>query len=139
MSAPTEAPQRKVLPSWYRWELLAILFLAYFFHQSDRAIYGVVANSIKDEFQISDNVLYMTRTVMFTLMALIVPLAGYVGDMFNKRKLLIGCLFAWSIATICTGSVSGVVGMIVFNSIGVSVAEAFYGPAATSFISSYHK
>ena len=139
MSAPTEAPQRKVLPSWYRWELLAILFLAYFFHQSDRAIYGVVANSIKDEFQISDNVLYMTRTVMFTLMALIVPLAGYVGDMFNKRKLLIGCLFAWSIATICTGSVSGVVGMIVFNSIGVSVAEAFYGPAATSLIASYHK
>ena len=132
-------PGRKVLPSWYRWELLVILFLAYFFHQSDRAIYGVVAHSIQDEFQISDNVLYATRTVMFTLMALVVPLAGYVGDRFNKRNLLIGCLFCWSVATICTGAVSGVVGMIVFNSIGVSVAEAFYGPAATSLIAAYHK
>ncbi len=139
MTSPSSPQTRKVLPSAYRWELLVILFLAYFFHQSDRAIYGVVAKSIQDEFNISTELLLRTRTYMFTIMALIVPLAGFVGDKFNKRKLLISCLFCWSVATICTGCVSGVWGMIIFNSVGVSVAEAFYGPAATSLIASYHK
>lgn len=123
----------------YRWELLLLLFLAYFFHQSDRAIYGIVATSIQESLHLDNTVLYATRTVMFTLMALIVPFAGYVGDRFNKRTLLIGCLFCWSIATICTGCATNVVEMIIFNSVGLVVAEAFYGPASTSLIASYHK
>lgn len=131
-------PLQTVSP-FYRWELLALLFLAYFFHQSDRAIYGIVATSIQDAFDLDNNTLYVTRTVMFTLMALIVPVAGYFGDRFNKRKLLITCLFCWSIATVCTGCVTSILGMIVFNSVGLVVAEAFYGPASTSLIASYHK
>ena len=129
----------KTVSPFYRWELLALLFLAYFFHQSDRAIYGIVATSIQDAFDLNNNTLYVTRTVMFTLMALIVPIAGYFGDRFNKRKLLITCLFCWSIATVCTGCVTSILGMIVFNSVGLVVAEAFYGPASTSLIASYHK
>ena len=84
----------KTVSPFYRWELLALLFLAYFFHQSDRAIYGIVATSIQDAFDLNNNTLYVTRTVMFTLMALIVPIAGYFGDRFNKRKLLKHASFA---------------------------------------------
>lgn len=138
MASKTTSPLQTI-SSHYRWELLLLLFLAYFFHQSDRAIYGIVATSIQDELDFTNEKLYSTRTVMFTLMALIVPFAGYVGDRFNKKKLLIGCLFCWSIATICTGCVTGLFGMIVFNSVGLVVAEAFYGPASTSLIASYHK
>ncbi len=134
-----EMKRAKTISPMYRWELLILLFLAYFFHQSDRAIYGIVATSIQDALGFSDSQLYSTRTVMFTLMALIVPFAGYVGDRFNKKKLLIGCLLCWSVATICTGCVTGLIGMIIFNSIGLVVAEAFYGPASTSLIASYHK
>ena len=129
----------KPISSFYRWELLALLFLAYFFHQSDRAIYGVVATSIKSEFHLSDQTLYMTRTIMFALMAVVVPLAGFVGDKANKRKLLIGCLFCWSAATLLTGASWSVLALILFNSVGLVVAEAFYGPASTSLIASYHK
>ncbi|MBR5758649.1 MAG: MFS transporter [Thermoguttaceae bacterium] len=129
----------KPISSWYRWELLVLLFFAYFFHQADRAIYGVVAASIKETFAMSDQTLGMTRTVMFTLMALIVPFAGFVGDRCSKRRLLITCLFCWSVATIFTGCVTSVWGLILFNSVGVVVAEAFYGPASTSLIASYHK
>ncbi len=138
-SAPRERVAKKAISSWYRWELLVLLFFAYFFHQADRAIYGVVAASIKDTFDMSDQALGMTRTVMFTLMALIVPFAGFVGDRCNKRRLLISCLFCWSFATILTGCVTSVWGLILFNSVGVVVAEAFYGPASTSLIASYHK
>ncbi|MBQ8363295.1 MAG: MFS transporter [Thermoguttaceae bacterium] len=129
----------KPISSFYRWELLALLFLAYFFHQSDRAIYGVVATSIKSEFHLSDQTLYATRTIMFALMALVVPLAGFVGDKANKRKLLIGCLFCWSAATLLTGASWSLLSLILFNSVGLVVAEAFYGPASTSLIASYHK
>jgi len=138
-SVPDVPRPAKPISSFYRWELLALLFLAYFFHQSDRAIYGVVATSIKSEFHLSDQTLYATRTIMFALMALVVPLAGFVGDKANKRKLLIGCLFCWSAATLLTGASWSVLALILFNSVGLVVAEAFYGPASTSLIASYHK
>ncbi|MDD3590943.1 MAG: MFS transporter [Thermoguttaceae bacterium] len=139
VSVKKDVAKPKIISPWYRWELLVLLFLAYFFHQADRAIYGVVAASIKEAFTMSDEVLGMTRTIMFTVMAIIVPFAGFVGDRWNKRRLLITCLFCWSIATICTGCVTSVLGLILFNSVGVVVAEAFYGPASTSLIASYHK
>ncbi|MCF0234959.1 MAG: MFS transporter, partial [Thermoguttaceae bacterium] len=138
MTPKTPRPPQPV-SKFYRWELLALLFLAYFFHQSDRAIYGVVASSIQETFSLSDQTLFMTRTIMFALMALVVPLAGFVGDKLNRRKLLIGCLFCWSVATLCTGLSRSVLQLILFNSVGLVVAEAFYGPAATSLIASYHK
>ncbi|MBQ9874377.1 MAG: MFS transporter [Thermoguttaceae bacterium] len=134
-SAP--APKMKTIYSGYRWELLVLLFFAYFFHQSDRAIYGVVSTPIQDYLHIQD--LNYTRTITYALMAIFVPLAGFVGDRFNKRRLLIGCLFFWSIATIGTGSIESVYGLIFINSIALVVAEAFYGPASTSLIASYHK
>ena len=133
------APKLKTISSWYRWELMVLLFLAYFFHQADRAIFGVVATSIKEQFQLSDAALGFTRTVMFTLMALIVPFAGFVGDRCNKRRLLIACLFFWSVATLCTGSVQSALQLTLFNSVALVVAEAFYGPASTSLIASYHQ
>ncbi|MBQ1865020.1 MAG: MFS transporter [Thermoguttaceae bacterium] len=144
MSSPNttqapETPVKKIIPSSYRWELLLLLFMAYFFHQADRAIFGVVSGDIKAAFDMSDEALGKTRTIMFTLMAFIVPFAGFIGDKWNKRRLLITCLFCWSVATVCTGCVTGVMGLIIFNSVGVVVAEAFYGPASTSLIASYHK
>lgn len=138
MSQPPKANDVKTIAPSYRWFLLVLLFLAYFFHQSDRAIFGIVSTSIKESFDMPDKILYMTRTIMFTLMALIVPVAGFFGDKVNKRKLLISCLFCWSVATICTGFVTNVWGLIIFNSVGLVVAEAFYGPASTSLISAYH-
>lgn len=130
---------KQIISPMYRWELMLLLFLAYFFHQADRAIYGVVAASLKEDFHMSDQLLGFTRTVMFTLMALIVPLAGFVGDRFNKRRLLISCLFCWSFATLFTGSAHNVLMLTLFNSVALVVAEAFYGPASTSLIASYHK
>lgn len=135
---PASPVLQKISPS-YRWELMVLLFLAYFFHQADRAIYGIVAASLQSEFHMNDELLGMTRTIMFTLMALIVPFAGFVGDRINKRYLLIGCLFCWSFATLGTGASVNLLMLTLFNSVALVVAEAFYGPASTSLIASYHR
>ena len=37
----------------YKWELLALLSVAFFFHQGDRAIYGVVAKQIQADLLLS--------------------------------------------------------------------------------------
>ena len=42
-------------PRAYKWELLGLLCLAFFFHQGDRAIYGVVLPQIRAEMQLSDS------------------------------------------------------------------------------------
>ncbi|MDR0611495.1 MAG: hypothetical protein LBG58_15410 [Planctomycetaceae bacterium] len=45
---------------FYRWELLFLLFCAYFLHQADRAIFGVLLPSIKSELGLSDTQLGLT-------------------------------------------------------------------------------
>jgi len=55
----------------YRWELLALLSCAFFFHQADRAIFGVVLPKIKSDLQLTDAQLGMVSSVLFFTLALL--------------------------------------------------------------------
>ncbi|MCL2625154.1 MAG: hypothetical protein FWD31_15955, partial [Planctomycetaceae bacterium] len=43
-----------ILAMKYKWELIALLWLAYFFNQADRAIYNVVLPQLKVDLGLSD-------------------------------------------------------------------------------------
>ena len=53
----------------YKWELLALLCLAFFFNQGDRAIFGVVLPSIKAELHLTDTQLGLVGSVLFFTLA----------------------------------------------------------------------
>jgi MFS transporter, Spinster family, sphingosine-1-phosphate transporter len=123
----------------YKWELLALLFCAFFFHQGDRAIYGVVLSAIKSDLGLKDSQLGLVGSVLFATLALMMPIAGYLGDVWNRKKIIVGSLLFWSVATMLTGMAGGLVGLIAFRSVATAGGESFYAPAAYPLIASHHQ
>jgi MFS family permease len=137
-NSPTPAGSPLAGRPHYKWELLALLCCAFFFHQGDRAIYGVVLPSVKVDLALTDSQLGLVGTVLFGMLALMMPVAGYVGDFFNRRWIIICSLFFWSGATMLTGFAGGLATLIAFRSVATAGGESFYAPAAYPLLASHH-
>lgn len=127
------------MPRRYKWELLALLCLAFFFHQGDRAIFGVVLSDIRADLGLSDPQVGLVGTVLFATLAVLMPFAGYLGDVLSRKWLITGALMFWSSATLFTGFAGGIVSLILLRSVATAGGESFYAPAAYSLIGAYHR
>ncbi len=123
----------------YKWELLALLCLAFFFHQGDRAIFGVVLADIRADLGLSDPQVGLVGTVLFATLAVLMPFAGYLGDVLSRKWLITGALVFWSSATLFTGFAGGIVSLILLRSVATAGGESFYAPAAYSLLGAYHR
>jgi MFS family permease len=94
-------------PRRYKWELLALLCLAFFFHQGDRAIYGVVATEIQADLQLNKSQIGLVGAILFWTIAVMTPIAGYLGDMLRKKVMITSALLFWSSTTALTGLSTG--------------------------------
>lgn len=126
------------LHAHYKWELLFLLCLAFFFHQGDRAIFGVVISQIRSDLALTDAQLGMVGSILFLTLALMMPLAGLVGDRFQKNRIITCSLIFWSSATIFTGCAQGILGLILLRSVATAGGEAFYAPAAYPLMAKFH-
>ncbi len=123
----------------YKWELLALLSAAFFFHQADRAIFGVVLSSIKSELGLTDSELGLVGTSLFITLAVMVPVAGFLGDRFSRKWIVTCSLLFWSVATTVTGFARGLFSLVAFRSVATGGGESFYAPSAYSLLAAYHK
>ena len=123
----------------YKWLMLGLLSLAFFFSQADRALFGLLTIPIQEELKLNDLQIGMANTVFFVVFAFAVPIAGFVGDRFSRKWVITFALMFWSLMTICTGLAGGLIGLIVFRSVFTSIGETFYCPAAYALISTHHK
>ncbi|MCI0628051.1 MAG: MFS transporter [Acidobacteria bacterium] len=127
----------KSLP--YKWELVVLLWFAYFFNQGDRQIFNVVLPLIKADLGLSDVQLGLVASIFTWFFALLVPFSGYAGDAFRRKWIVFGSLLTWSVATLVTGFSAGLLHLILFRSITTGGGEAFYYPSANSLIGDYHE
>lgn len=123
----------------YKWEVLALLWIAFFLNQADRQVFNVVLPLIKADLQLSDLQIGSIATAFNLVYALLVPLAGYVGDIFSKKWIVTLSILFWSIATMFTGLSNGVMMLVMMRSIATGGGEAFFGPANYSLLAQYHK
>ena len=84
----------------YRWELLLWLWLAFFFHQADRQVFNVILPVLGKELSLSGVQLGMVGSVFIAANALMVPIAGFLGDAYSRKRIVVVSLFAWSLATL---------------------------------------
>ncbi|MBB5437992.1 MFS family permease [Pedobacter sp. AK017] len=117
----------------FNWELIVLLWLVFFFNQADRQIFNVILPQIKAALKLTDAELGMIASVFIWAIGLCVPLSGYIGDVFSKKKVIIFSLLLWSTATFFTGLSAGLVHLIVLRAV-VGSSESFYAPAANALI-----
>ena len=135
--APAAGERKSWLP--YRWELLALLWLAFLFNQADRQVFSVVLTSIRAELGLADADLGLIAAVLFWTLGLLFPVAGYVGDRWSKKWTITAALLFWSAATLCTGWAQNAWHLVAFRSLATGGGEAFYAPAAFALIAHYHR
>ena len=126
----------KILP--YKWEMIVLLWFAFFINQADRQIFNVVLPAIKAELNLTDSNMGLVSSILILVYGMLVPLAGYIGDRTNKKYVLMISLLVWSTSTLFTGMSVLLVHLIFLQSIATGGGEAFYSPSANALISEHH-
>ena len=100
----------------------------------DRYSFFAVGTRIKHDFDIDDfwySVLGVSFMIVYTIVS---PVMGWLGDRYNRKALLAGGVFLWSLATIGT-AFSGDFWHIFFWRALLGIGEASYGVIAPTLIS----
>ncbi len=123
----------------YKWEVLALLWVAFFINQADRQIFNVVLPLIREDLQLTDVQIGAIATVFNLVFAFLVPISGYAGDRFSRKWIVVFSILFWSVATMATGLANGVMMLILLRSVATGGGEALFGPANYALLASYHK
>jgi len=128
---------KEIIP--YKWQLIILLWFAYFLNQGDRQVFNVVIPLIKTDLNLSDVQIGTIATVFTLVYGILVPFAGFAGDILRRKWIVFFSLMIFSVGTLFTGVSNGMFLLIVFRSLTTGGGEAFYYPAATSLIGQFHK
>lgn len=133
----------------YKWLLLGLLGSAFFFHQADRALFGLLTIPIQKELSLTDVQIGWINTVLSWTLAGMAFIAGPVGDRLSRKWIITCSLIAWSVMTFMMGFVGDwrIFGFCIpaffvvmfFRSIATGVGESFFGPCYPPLIAAYHK
>ena len=135
--------------SFYKWFLLLLLSCAFFFHQADRALFGLLTIPIQNDLGLTDVQIGWINTVLSWTLAGMAFIAGPLGDRLSRKWIITCSLIAWSLMTFMMGFVGDwrIFGVVIpaffvvmfFRSIATGVGESFYGPCYPPLIANYHK
>ena len=121
--------------SGYRWYALGVLVTVYVFNFIDRSILSILAQSIKEDLQLSDSQLGFMGGIAFAVFYTVlgVPIAR-IADRGVRRNVLAVCLAIWSGMTAVCGLAQSFLQLLLAR-IGVAVGEAGGSPPSHSMIS----
>ena len=128
----------KITGKYYKWEVLALLWMAYLLNQADRQVFNTVLPAIRDSLNLTDTSVGLIATIFNLCYACMVPLGGMAGDRLSRKWVTTIAILFWSVATMFTGLASGVVMLILMRSVATGGGEAFFGPANYSLLGQYH-
>lgn len=122
---------------WYRWAVVAMLWLVCLFNYADRQAITAVFKPIKEEMQLDDVQVGIVGGAFMWVYSAALPLAGLIGDRVNRKLLILGGLVFWSVVTLATAWAQTYWQLVLFRALE-GLGEAFYFPASMSLIGDYH-
>ncbi len=126
----------------YKWELIILLWCTFFLSQADRQIFNNLANPIRDDLGLTRFQFGLVGTLFMIVYGIMVPLAGYAGDAFRRKWVVLFSIATTSTATLLTGLTAGLVpallALVIFRSLADGVGGACYYPSANSLIGQFH-
>ena len=123
---------------FYKWEIILLLWIAYFLNQGDRQVFNTVLPHIQAFLGVEDSTMGLISTCFNLFFAMTVPFAGYFADRIPRRKIIIFSVALFSTATMFTGFAGTVVMMILLRSVATGMGEAMFGPTYPAIIAEYH-
>lgn len=139
---PGEAiePTREKSPfgSLYKWEVLFLLWGAFFINQADRQIYNTLIGDISSSLGLTSAEAGFIATMFGWIMAVLCPVAGIIADRHSKKWIIFFSIALWSAATMVSGACTGLAGFLIFRSAATGVGESFFGPANYATIGEHH-
>lgn len=122
----------------YKWEVVALLWVAFFLNQLDRQAFNIVLPTIQQHLGASDSTMGLIATLFNVFYAVTVPFAGYYADRLSRSRQIWVSVLIFSTATLLTGFSGGLFAFILFRCFGMGLGQGMFGPTYTGIIASYH-
>ncbi|MFB3902502.1 MAG: MFS transporter [Acidobacteriota bacterium] len=122
----------------YKWSLVGLLFFAGFLNLEDRVVIFSVLPLIRRDLHLSDLQMGGLMSAFLWVYACCSPFAGYLGDRWSRRKVVIGCLFFWSLITAAAGLITDGNQLLAIRVL-LAISQAFYLPASFALLSDWHE
>ena len=123
---------------FYKWEVVILLWIAFFLNQGDRQAFNIVLPQIQTLFGASDSTMGLIAALFNVFYAVVVPFAGFYADRLSRSKMIIVSTLIFSTATLFTGFTGGVISFIIFRCVGMGVGQGIFGPTYMGLIAQYH-
>src|ERR1700682_355402 len=113
MAEPESSSARR--SRMYAWFVVAMLWLVVTLNYIDRQAVFSVFPLLRKELGASDVALGSMASVFLWVYACASPFAGYIGDLFRRRNVIIASLILWSLFTFATGLATTTFELIIFR------------------------
>lgn len=131
MTLPTPLPPRA-------WLIVGLLWVVGCFNYLDRVMITTMRGSLVEAIPMTDAQFGLLTSIFLWVYGLLSPFAGFLADRFNRSRVIIGSLFAWSAITWLTAHAT-TFGELLATRALMGVSEACYIPAALALIADYHR
>lgn len=129
-------PSPSLLPR--AWLVVGLLWLVGCLNYLDRVMITTMRGSLTEAIPMTDAQFGLLTSVFLWIYGLLSPFAGYLADRFNRSRVIIGSLFAWSAITWLTAHATTFNELLLTRAL-MGVSEACYIPAALALIADYHR
>ena len=136
MQRKTQSATFSVGPN-YKWAIVLMLWVVSFFNYADRSAVTAIFPVLRKDLHFTTEELGLLGSSFLWVYAVSAPLAGFLGDRFSRKIVILGGLTFWSLVTFIT-PFAGTIGLFIFFRALTGLGEAAYYPAGTSLISDYH-
>lgn len=119
------------------WLVVALLWIVALLNYLDRQVIFSLFPLLRASLHLNDVQLGLLGSAFLWVYAGFSPLAGWAGDRFGHRRVIVFSLAIWSLITAATALAQNFPSLILVRGL-MGVSEAFYIPAALALISAWH-
>ena len=133
--AERPAGQARLLTPGYRGLFVGTMFLVCTFNFADRAVFSVLAQTIKTDLRLSDLQLGLLQGLAFALLYAMAGLPiGLLAERFSRLRIIAGATAIWSAATVASGLAPGFAQLMLAR-LAVGLGEAGFSAPTSSLVS----
>jgi MFS family permease len=120
-----------------KWTMALLLSLGLAMDYQARVALNSIFPLLRKDLLMTDLQIGLTATAFLWTYGLLSPVAGYFGDRFPRRTVLIGSVTCWNVVTLLSGFVTSAWQLIAMRAV-LALAQVCYVPTAQALVTDFH-